>query len=284
MNHNAVRSVISLPNTLSRLAHRSPPSFYRQTLNRFPSFSSSALFQSFRLIHVPRHYYSQTRCLTNAAQSENNKSTHAAGDASASSAPRRQSMTRDIREHAEKVKHGSACTHDNGLIRPDDAKIFPRIKTTSLSTKRIVIHDEASSKAVTLVMVAFRSFADDQLLPWREAFVRAFADKGGWYDLTVNESFSAQALSGFVQRWQRGRTDPALHDFYVAFNSRAREPLESLMLTTNRMFGNVLLLDRNARVRFRASGPPSDDGLEALLNCAKQLLDDDKTGHDASKN
>lgn len=186
----------------------------------------------------------------------------------------RSSILHDIRDHASNVKHGTACQFDKGLIPFDTAKSFPRIKTTSLSTKRIVISDEASASAVTLVLVAFRSIADTQLKPWRDAFSSLVGQRGQWFDVTINESFAAQALSGFVQRWQRGRTDPSLHDFYVAFNNHAREPLEVLLLSTNRMYGNVLLLDRNARVRFRAYGSPTPLGIDSLLSCASQLLNE----------
>lgn len=184
------------------------------------------------------------------------------------------SILKDIREYAANANQGIASRHDHGLIPLSEAKPFPRIKTTSLSTKRIVISDEALQSPVTLVLVAFRSIADDQLKPWRDAFVSAAGTDGRWFDVTVNESFAAQALSGFVQRWQRGRTDPHLHDFYVAFNNYAREPLEVLLLSTNRMYGNVLLLDRHARVRFRASGTPTPSGIDTLSTCAHQLIKD----------
>lgn len=132
------------------------------------------------------------------------------------------------------------------------------------------------------MLVAFRSFADSQLCSWRSAFSTLPDHQAQWFDVTVNESFAAQALSGFIQRWQRGRTDPALHDFYVAFNSKAREPLEDLLLSSNRMYGYVLLLDSNSRVRFRASGLASAEGSAALMKCAQEIImensstDDDK--------
>lgn len=190
----------------------------------------------------------------------------------AESPPRRRPRD-DLKEYQERAATGSTATFDAGLISPEDASIFPRIKTTSLSTKRIVIHDEALMSSVTLVLVAFRSFADDQLQSWKRAFEDELPrDKSKWFDVTINESFGAQALSGFIQRLHRGRTDPSLHDYYVAFNSRAREPLESLLPSRNRMFGHVLLLDRHARVRFRASGMASDDALQVFLSCAKKLV------------
>lgn len=126
------------------------------------------------------------------------------------------------------------------------------------------------------MLVAFRSFADSQLASWRNKLVHYVPNDSQWFDVTINESFGSQALSGFVQRWQRGRTDPALHDYYVAFNSVAREPLECLLLSRNRMFGYVLLLDRNARVRFRASGMASQDGADSFLKCVEQIMKEDR--------
>ncbi|KAI0562675.1 ATPase assembly factor ATP10 [Gracilaria domingensis] len=188
--------------------------------------------------------------------------------------PRSRRLADDIKEYNEATSSGRLARFDSSLIPIAEAAVFPRIKTTSLSTKRIVIHDEASHVPVTLVLVAFRSFADDQLASWRETFTHHFP-QGRWFDVTINESFGAQALSGFVQRWQRGRTDQALHDYYVSFNDRAREPLESLLLSRNRMYGYVLLLDRKARVRFRGSGMANPAAIDALLESGKQLITED---------
>lgn len=194
-------------------------------------------------------------------------------NSSAPEEPQKRSTKEDIKEYQQLASKGSTAMFDTSLIAPENANVFPRIKTTSLSTKRIVIHDEALSNSVTLVMVAFRSFADDQLQSWRRAFEAEIPqDKAQWYDVTINESFGAQALSGFIQRLQRGRTDPALHDYYVAFNNKAREPLEALLPSRNRMFGYVLLLDAQSRVRFRASGMASDDALQIFLTCAKNIV------------
>ncbi|PXF46333.1 hypothetical protein BWQ96_03989 [Gracilariopsis chorda] len=180
----------------------------------------------------------------------------------------------DVREYNEATRTGRIAQFDTSLIPVSKANIFPRIKTTSLSTKRIVIHDEAADSPLTLVMVAFRSFADDQLASWRFPFSEHFPE-GKWFDVTVNESFGAQALSGFVQRWQRGRTDQTLHDYYVSFNDRAREPLETLLLSRNRMYGYVLLLDRKARVRFRGSGMANSHAIDVMVDCGQQLMKED---------
>lgn len=196
------------------------------------------------------------------------------GTAQDSFSASRGSLGDDIRAYTQNLKAGKRSLHDDQLITINEAKVFPRIKTTSLSTKRVVIHDEAAHKHVTLVMVAFRSFADNQLQGWRNAFTGSAGEKGQTYDVTMNESFGAQALSGFIQRWQRGRTDPAFHDYIVAFNSKAREPLESLMISTNRLYGNILLLDQKSRVRFRAAGEPCDQGLKLFLEVTQQLIDE----------
>lgn len=188
----------------------------------------------------------------------------------------RRTLSEDIKEYTAAQTSGRTATFDSSLIQADVASIFPRIKTTSLSTKRIVIHDEAKKRDLTLVLVAFRSFADEQLASWRRPFQTLAADQTQCFDVTINESFGAQALSGFVQRWQRSRTDAALHDFHVAFNSRAREPLETLLLSTNRMFGYALLLDGDARVRFRASGMATEAAAKALLSSAEGILKEKK--------
>lgn len=110
------------------------------------------------------------------------------------------SILKDIHEYAANANQGTARKHDHGLIPLSETKLFSRIKTTTLSTQRIVISDEVLQSPVTLVVVAFRSIADDQLKPLRDAFVSAVGTDGRRSAVTVNESFAAQALSGFVQR------------------------------------------------------------------------------------
>eukprot|EP00177_Eucheuma_denticulatum_P008098 GFKZ01014757.1.p1 GENE.GFKZ01014757.1~~GFKZ01014757.1.p1 ORF type:complete len:288 (-),score=29.23 GFKZ01014757.1:779-1546(-) len=189
--------------------------------------------------------------------------------------PRR--LSEDLKEYNSRLSTGTTAAFDSHLHPSHSADPFPRIKTTSLSTKRVVISDKAHANAVTLVLLAFRSVADQQLLSWRDAFTSHLGSHAiAWYDVTINESFGAQALSGFVQRMQRGRTDVAEHDYHVAFNCRAREPLERLLPSGNRLFGYVLLLDREGRVRWRASGLASKEGVDVMVRCARELIEEDE--------
>lgn len=188
-----------------------------------------------------------------------------------------RTVGQDLQELRARQEQGGMGTSDDGVLSVEEASVFPRIKTTSLSTKRIVIHDEAGNAAVTLVLVAFRRYAEEQLSSWRSPFLEACKGKPVQaFDVTINESFASQALSGFVQKLQRWQIDPSLHDYYVAFNSRAREPLEVLLPLDNRLFGYALLLDRNARVRFRASGMATPKHLEKFLRAASALLREDQ--------
>lgn len=195
---------------------------------------------------------------------------------------RRKSIREEIEEHSKLVNEGRSTKYDSKLIPFSESLQFPRIKTTSLSTKRIVITDEAKKyPPVTLVLVAFRNFADVQLMPWKDFYTLKFPNLK-WYDVTVNESFASQAFSGFVQGWQRSFIeDIQLHDYHVAFNSKARQPLEDLLITNNRMFGNVLLLDRLGHVRFRAAGSPNDQALSVLVDCVMKL---ENEGNDNAQN
>lgn len=196
--------------------------------------------------------------------------------------PLRRTLGNDLKELRMRGEVGVAM--DSELVSPEVAAFFPRIKTTSLSTKRIVIHDKAHRASVTLVLLAFRRYADEQLLSWRAPFLEALKSYkippsrdrvAQIYDVTINESFATQALSGFVQRMQRSSVDAQLHDFHVAFNDRLREPIEKILPLHNRLYGYALLLDSNARVRFRAAGYADDRALVTFLDCAKRLAKED---------
>eukprot|EP00171_Calliarthron_tuberculosum_P003052 IDg3052t1 len=173
---------------------------------------------------------------------------------------------------------------DSTLVDPTKAAVFPRIKATSLSTKRIVIHDECTNASATLVLIAFRRCADRQLDSWRSPFVNLLADKGlangclqsaQIFDVTINETFTSQALSGFVQHRQRSWVHVDLHDYYVAFNDRLRKPIEDLLPIQNRLYGFALLLDSSARVRFRGAGIADERSLKIFLNAANKLVEED---------
>lgn len=263
--------------SLSRLAKRPSP-FLNRSFVELLGHRSTAMQQNISLLpNAPRNsrYCMKLHQLSHYSTSSTDLSDKPSAKGEL---PKRKSMVREIREHAAMMEDGSAFRlSDSSLIAATDSGVFPRIKTTSLSTKRIVIQDEAARYPITLILVAFRNVADDQLAPWREAFVSNFQQHGRWFDVTINESFASRAFSGFVQQWQRARTNSALHDYIVAFNSPAREPLEDLLLTSNRMFGNILLLDRQARVRFRAAGSPTPGNLQTFITCARQLvLEDEK--------
>ncbi len=190
----------------------------------------------------------------------------------------RRSLSKDLKEL--RIRGEVGVSVDSELLAADEAAFFPRIKTTSLSTKRVVIHDEARRASVTLVLLAFRRYADEQLLSWRAPFLESLKgfnvapgrDRVAQiYDVTINETFATQALSGFVQRMQRSNIDSQLHDYHVAFNDRVRDPIENILPLHNRLYGYALLLDSNARVRFRAAGYADDSALTSFLDAAKCL-------------
>lgn len=165
---------------------------------------------------------------------------------------------------------------DRGVLPVEMSLSFPRIKTTSLSTKRIVIEDEVREKPVTLVLMAFRSFAQKQVDSWRIPFENDIGVKDGQvFDLTINETWAAQAFSGFTQLMLRHRTPPEKHDYTLAFNSKAREPLEDLLPDDNRLFGYALLLDRKARVRYRCAGMATERSSKKFLAAAREIIEAD---------
>jgi ATP10 protein len=172
---------------------------------------------------------------------------------------------------------GGVVSIDGGVV---DGAAFPELGMTSLSGSRVVISERAGDAAVTLVLLAYRSFADTQLASWRTPFEGALGaePRAQIFDVSVNETFAAQALSGFVRRLQRSSISENAHEFYVALNEPAGDNLEALLPSDNRLFGYALLLDRDARVRFRAAGKASAEAQEAIVVAANQIILLDEQG------
>lgn len=196
-----------------------------------------------------------------------------------SNVPTMKSQLKELRQLGE-----VAVSMDRSLLPVEDAKFFPRIKTTSLSTRRVCIADSSRKASSTLVMLAFRRYAEDQLTGWADAYRHLLttlpesgdSKNGQLFDCTINESFASQFLSGFVQRFQRSSVPYDQHDFHVAFNAELR-PLEGIFPISppNRLLGYVLLLDPSARVRFRAAGHADDPSLHLFTLAARQLIEED---------
>jgi ATP10 protein len=172
---------------------------------------------------------------------------------------------------------GGTASVDGGVV---DGAAFPALSMTSLSGNRVVICDRAGDAAVTLVLLAYRSFADTQLASWRAPFAEAFGGepRAQVFDVSVNETFAAQTLSGFVRRLQRSSIEKSAHEFHLSLNEPASEDLELLLPSDNKLFGYALLLDRNARVRFRAAGMASAEARESIVAATKQIILLDEQG------
>ena len=149
----------------------------------------------------------------------------------------------------------------------------------------MVIADECKHASVTLILLAFRRYADPQIESWRQPFLDALQDgpnvkkrrseAGQIYEVTVNESFATQALSGFTQGFQRRFVDPKQHDFHLAFNDSIREPIEQILPLQNRLYGYAMLLDPSARVRFRAAGYADERAIKVFQDAVKTLIKQD---------
>ncbi|KAA8491439.1 hypothetical protein FVE85_2454 [Porphyridium purpureum] len=161
------------------------------------------------------------------------------------------------------------------IIPASEAPVIPRFKTTSLSTHRVVIQDDALKARANLVCVLFREGASEQVASWSVPFKKhvQFAPYGSAqvFQLIINESFVFQALSGWAQHRLRTMVPKEEHDFVLSFNDSNPE-LISLLAHKNRLYGHVLLLDRSARIRWRACGRASPETLSYLLNATDQLL------------
>jgi len=172
----------------------------------------------------------------------------------------------------------SGSRSGDALIPIENARSLHRFKTTSLSTKRSVLQDEATRWSAMLVQITFRKIAMPQLLSWGEPFdehiEKYYPGLARSYLLIVNESWSHQAVSGFAQSSLRKTTPTEDHDFVLSYNAKD-EVLVGQLTSRNRLYGHVLLVDRNARIRWAANGRADAKGLEILLKCTDDLIKED---------
>lgn len=165
---------------------------------------------------------------------------------------------------------------DPSMIVPELAIPFPRREMVSLTGKTVLVVEEARKFSATVVFLAFRSFADEQLASWRAPLTAEFSNRPDLriYDVAVNESFASQALSGFVRRVQRTTVDLSLHDCYLTLNEKSEEGLEAALPSSNRLFGYGFVLDSEGRIRFRVAGMASADAIPGFVGVVRSLLDD----------
>jgi ATP10 protein len=192
--------------------------------------------------------------------------------------PNEASVGEQLRElQRANVERGGTASVDERVIPASVALSFPDLRMTSLDGGIASILEASSFRTVTLVLLAFRSFADQQLASWRAPFVAAFGEDAESastqiFDVSVNETFAAQMLSGFVQRIQRGKVDSSLHSHTVALNAEAGKEMEEILPSTNRLFGYALLIDGDGKVRFRAAGMATDQSRRVFMAAARELL------------
>lgn len=174
-------------------------------------------------------------------------------------------------------KHNGIAVIDEELIPASSARQFPKLSMKSLAGNTVFISEQAGRNAGTLVLLAYRSFADDQITSWREPFCTAFPPTSGVqiFDVAINETFASQTLSGFVQRLQRRSLDRSLHDYYLALNESILT-VRQILPSTNSLLGYAILLDRQGRIRFRAAGNANEDAAAKLVRAAKQLIDSER--------
>mmetsp|Transcript_7241 Transcript_7241/g.10796 ORF Transcript_7241/g.10796 Transcript_7241/m.10796 type:complete len:221 (+) Transcript_7241:111-773(+) len=185
-------------------------------------------------------------------------------------------MKRDFRDLYD-AKYAKKRATVSGLIAKEDSIVFPRIKTTSLSTKRIVIQDEAKKARATLLELSFRMSGANQNKQWIDMCEKSLRElKVQSLYLTVNETFLYRALSGFIQSTQRRKIPLRDHDRYIVFNSPGDEIL-NLTQNSNRLVGDLLLLDTEARVRWYGYGAPDASSVHSLEEAARAVVDESKT-------
>ena len=214
-------------------------------------------------------------------------------------------MLRDLRQTNEKP-----IQTNTQLIPESDARVFPRIKgvhcldphhptnhhpTSSADNNNnnnnqtgITIPDYWLRKnrtadpaaQCTVVGMAFRDYGYQMLDAWLTPLQQQQSqswDRVETVKLLLNEGYvSKYLLQGIVTRSMRAHTKPdqlahtwIYFDAGQQFNTTVRDPIRA----HNFMTAYIYLLDGVGRVRFAASGPPTDEtDVQVLQNLMQQIL------------
>eukprot|EP00188_Purpureofilum_apyrenoidigerum_P003886 Plantae.Rhodophyta-Purpureofilum_apyrenoidigerum.ctg4191.p1 GENE.Plantae.Rhodophyta-Purpureofilum_apyrenoidigerum.ctg4191~~Plantae.Rhodophyta-Purpureofilum_apyrenoidigerum.ctg4191.p1 ORF type:complete len:240 (+),score=37.73 Plantae.Rhodophyta-Purpureofilum_apyrenoidigerum.ctg4191:291-1010(+) len=171
----------------------------------------------------------------------------------------------------------------SGFITQERATVFPRIKTTSLSTKRIVIQDEAKKADATILNIAFRQSGMEQILEWHNLLAsRMPRPKYRDLHLIVNETFLFRALSGFIQSSQRRKIPVEQHDQHIVYNNSA-DGILALTNSSSRVVGYLFLLDREAKLRWYGYCKPTEESVNELADSINKLAEETKKEEHRSK-
>lgn len=155
---------------------------------------------------------------------------------------------------------------DRAALPRQDAWRFPGVQLERACDRRLTSAPELcqatrAGDAPVGVLLAFRAFAQPTLDAWRSAMRDVLPEH---YELTVNERWIDQLVAPLARR------SLARDERQLVLTGDAKRLVDALRIDS-RLLGYVYLLDREARVRWRAVGAPPADARELLQRVAHEV-------------
>lgn len=177
---------------------------------------------------------------------------------------------------------GRAFDADKKLINRSEAEFFPTVKGTKLDGTSISVPGDVNASA-KLVIFSFKHYGFTLLRSWLDPFTARYPEALGEFTngdkakgMAVAEicfieyGFLSMAKTVFASNIKKSIPDSQIHNTILSFGGVT--DFAAQLLLPNKYTGYAYLLDKNDKIRWRGSGQATDEEVETLLKCAKQLL------------
>lgn len=185
---------------------------------------------------------------------------------------------RDFRDSGGKV-----FLAPKNLVAGKEAHAFPQMQVFLPDGSEVLYPPSAGAcggetPGVSLVCAAFRAGAQDMLEAWSRPFGEQFQGRSQvhYYELALIES-SLMSMFPFRSMMLRSAAAAAsasqlpLKPRHL-FHFGSTDGIRSQLFMANKLTGYIYLLDAQQRIRWRASGNPTEQELQSLSACTQQLL------------
>jgi len=185
-------------------------------------------------------------------------------------------MMKDLKEN-----NGKPILSHKSLVPSDDAQIIPPLTVQDLNGDEQKIPDyfsrnsrNVNSSGCTLLAISFKQHGFEMLPGWIDPFEEAF--RGEERDVKVTKlsitegGFIYKLLKGSITRKFKTDTPENEHAntwLYFGYPDNFKDALRM----HNTLTAYYILLDRVGRVRWMGSGEASEEELNVLIQCAKDL-------------
>eukprot|EP00897_Mesotaenium_endlicherianum_P000534 jgi/Mesen1/10481/ME000083S09988 len=182
---------------------------------------------------------------------------------------------KELKQGGGKVATASAkLVPVTGAVRVPELRAYTPQGSSVVLPPRPQAPSSGSSNAVTLVCFAFRASAQPMVESWSAPFAAHFAadPAAAVFEVSMVESW-VLSLAPVRALLLRSMASRPVHDKRtVVYSFGDTWNLRNALQMRNRLVGYAYLVDRQGRVRWRASGAASSEEIQHMLTCTSQLL------------